>query len=300
MPTHSHAAFLPLAVRSALAQRGVSVELFVIGDGVEDDTRAALEPLLGDPRVRFFDRPKGERHGERHRHDALQEASGEIVCYLCDDDLLLPDHVATMKELLAAADFAHGAPLYVATDGSLVCLPLDLALPRFVDHLNARRASFGLTGAAHTLEAYRRLPHGWHPAPPDIWTDLHMWQQFLALPGLRGVTGVRLTHLHFPSPYRSDWTDARRVAELEQWAGRLAEPSFRAELDELAAVAIRRAAIEHRFWALDLEERVAGLERGSADEALAALLATRTFRLRERLLRVGVLRRLLARSPAAR
>lgn len=300
VPTHAHAAFLPFSLRSALAQEGVSVELFVVGDGVEDGTRRALEPFLADPRVRFFDNPKGRRHGERHRHQALQEASGEIVCYLCDDDLLLPDHVATMKELLAKADFAHGAPLYVATDGSLVYLPLDLSRPRFVEHLNAKRASFGLTGAAHTLEVYRRLPEGWRPAPPDIWTDLHMWQQFLALPGLRGVTGTRLTCLHFPSPHRSGWPDVQRASELERWTARLAEPRFRSELDELVADAIRRSAIEHRLWALDLEERVEALEGGPAEDALAALLATRTFRLRERLLRNGLLRRLLARSPAAR
>ena len=69
-----------------------------------------VEPFLADPRVRFFDLPKGERHGERNRHLALAEAAGRIVCYLSDDDLLLPRHVATMLELLEGADFAHGAP----------------------------------------------------------------------------------------------------------------------------------------------------------------------------------------------
>ena len=96
IPTYRHAALLPYAVRSALAQEDASIELFVVGDGVEDDTRAALEPFLSDRRVRFFDLPKGERHGELNRHAALAEASGRIVCYLSDDDLLLPGHVATM------------------------------------------------------------------------------------------------------------------------------------------------------------------------------------------------------------
>ena len=111
IPTHRHAAVLPLALRSALGQHGVSIEVFVVGDGVEDDTRAALEPFLADSRVRFFDFPKGERHGERHRHVALQEAAGEIICYLSDDDLLLPGHLVEMRRLLEHADFAHGAPV---------------------------------------------------------------------------------------------------------------------------------------------------------------------------------------------
>ena len=34
IPTHRHASLLPYAVRSALAQQGTSVEVFVVGDGV--------------------------------------------------------------------------------------------------------------------------------------------------------------------------------------------------------------------------------------------------------------------------
>src|SRR3970282_260372 len=79
IPTHRHAALLPYSLRSALAQEGVSVEVFVVGDGFEDDTRAALELSLSDPRVRFFDFPKGQGNGELHRHEALQEATGRIV-----------------------------------------------------------------------------------------------------------------------------------------------------------------------------------------------------------------------------
>jgi GalNAc5-diNAcBac-PP-undecaprenol beta-1,3-glucosyltransferase len=202
-------------------QEEVSLELFVVGDGVGDDTRRVLAPFLDDVRVRFFDRPKGERHGERLRHEALLEASGEIVCYLSDDDLLLPDHVRTMRLLLEAADFAHGPAVYVHHDGSLVFLPFDLARPECVDFLLRGQNSIGLTGAAHTLAAYRRLPVGWRPAPPGVYTDLYMWQQFLGLPGFRGVTGTRLTHLHFPSPPRADWTDDQREAELARSLGAL-------------------------------------------------------------------------------
>ena len=36
IPTFRHAAVLPWAIESALDQRGASVELVVVGDGVED------------------------------------------------------------------------------------------------------------------------------------------------------------------------------------------------------------------------------------------------------------------------
>src|SRR3990170_4712932 len=104
IPTFRHAALVPYSLRSALTQEGAVVEVFVVGDGVEEDTRVALAPFLSDPRVRFFDFPKGERNGELSRHEALHEASGRIVCYLSDDDLLLRD-LYMWQQLLRLPDF---------------------------------------------------------------------------------------------------------------------------------------------------------------------------------------------------
>jgi glycosyltransferase involved in cell wall biosynthesis len=131
VPTHRHGALLPYAVRSALDQHGASVEVFVVGDGVEDATRAAVAGLSSDPRLRFFDFPKGERYGELHRHAALAEAAGRIVCYLEDDDLLLPDHVVLVDGLLDGADFAHSAPAWIEDTGDLVFRPWNMARPEF-------------------------------------------------------------------------------------------------------------------------------------------------------------------------
>src|SRR6185437_15846190 len=91
IPTHDHGRTLLRSVPSALAQTVSELEVFVVGDGVPDETRELMTELAAaDNRVRFFDNPKGERHGEAHRHAALQEARGEIVCYLSDDDVWLP------------------------------------------------------------------------------------------------------------------------------------------------------------------------------------------------------------------
>ena len=79
IPTFRHAALLPYALESALDQDGASVEVFVVGDGVEDDTRAAARALprrrtralLRLPEGRAARRaqpPRGTRRGERtHR-----------------------------------------------------------------------------------------------------------------------------------------------------------------------------------------------------------------------------------------
>jgi len=289
IPTFRHAALLPYALRSALDQDGADIEVFVVGDGVEDDTRAALEPYLADPRVRFFDLPKGARHGEAHRHEALQQASGRIVTYLSDDDLLLRDHVEQMLRLLEDADFAHSAPFVVARDGSLLFHPIDVAWPDFQALL--LRGSWNaivLTGAAHTLEAYRRLPHGWRPAPPDVWTDLYMWRQFLALRGFSGRTGTRITHLHFPDQYRRDLSVAERIVEIESWWSRMQRPSFADELARDAGVVVLQKAVA-------LEARVHELKG-----VLRETQSTRWWRLRTRLATSWPLRALLSRRREAR
>lgn len=288
IPTCRHAALVPYSVRSVLAQEGASIELFVIGDGVEDDTRAALEPFLSDPRVRFFDFPKGQGNGELSRHEALREASGEIVCYLSDDDLFLRDHVAEMRGLLEDADFAHSAPLFVMPDGSLQYGPVDMAHPEF--HRLLLRGGWNkisLSGAAHTLDAYRRLPYGWRPAPPGVWSDLHMWQQLVQLPGFRGRTGTRLTHIHLPDRDRREVPVTGRVAELESWWIRIQEPAFENELERMVADVVREGAVTR-------EARIHELK-----DLIAAIQGTRWWRLRTSIAASRPVRAVLsARRPA--
>jgi GalNAc5-diNAcBac-PP-undecaprenol beta-1,3-glucosyltransferase len=287
IPTFRHAALVPCSVRSALDQEGASVEVFVVGDGVEDDTRAALEPFGDDERVRFFDFSKGERHGELHRHEALREAKGRIVCYLSDDDLLLRDHVAEMARLLENADFAHAVSARLDVDGTLEYFPWNLSRPEFVQVGLDRKASIGLTGSAHTLEGYRRLPYGWRTTPAGGPTDHYMWRQWLEQPGFRGAMSDRLTYLTFPEPWWGKVPVEERRAALEGWLRRSREPGFADELDAMLQLAIRRAAEDYHLWARNEQLTV------------QAIRATRGWRLRERLVSSAPLRALLARRRGA-
>jgi glycosyltransferase involved in cell wall biosynthesis len=262
IPTHDHAPFLPIAVRSALAQRSADVEVLVVGDGVGDDTREVIDRFADDPRVRFLDREKGQRHGERHRHDALQEATGGIVCYLGDDDILLPGHVVEMRQLLETADFAHSVPVLVDPDGVLQYRPADLARPEFLALIRAGLNNFiSLTGASHTRELYDRLPHGWRPAPAGMPTDIHMWMQIASLPNLRGATATRLTALHFPDPAWREVDDAERAAIIEQWLERSLRPGGEEAIQALLETAIRRAAQDFKLRTIDLSRRLEAADR---------------------------------------
>ncbi len=288
IPTHRHAAFLPFAIRSVLDQRGVAVEVLVVGDGVEDATRRVVAELAADPRLRFFDFPKGERYGEAHRHTVLAEAAGRIVCYLEDDDLLLPDHVAAMERLLESADFAHSAPAWFEDTGELVYEPWNMARAEFAWLMRSGRGSVGLTGAAHTLEAYRRLPHGWRMTPLHVPTDRYMWLQWLDLPGFRGVTSERLTHLHFPEHQWRRFTDEQRARFLADWLRRSREPGFAEELDKMLRAAMRRGGEDFRIRARE------------AELTLEAIQATRTWRLRRRLAGLRPLRALFGKPREGR
>ena len=227
IPTHDHGPLLLYSARSVLAQTVEEIELFIVGDGVPDITREIVSELRRDERVRFFDNPKGPRHGEPYRHAALTEARGEIVCYLSDDDLWFPEHVACMRRLLAEADFAHTLPMYIDERADISFYVGDLAVPGYRELLLSGLNFVALSCGAHTIEMYRRLPHGWRTTPAGVPTDLYMWQQFLSCPGCRATGGTRPTVINLPSSLRRHQSPADRLAELEEWSRNLQDPAWR-------------------------------------------------------------------------
>jgi GalNAc5-diNAcBac-PP-undecaprenol beta-1,3-glucosyltransferase len=284
IPTHDHGPTLRPALASVLAQTVAELEVFVIGDGVPDVTREIVGAFeRSDRRVRFFDHPKGARHGELYRHEALKQARGKIVCYLSDDDLWFPEHVETMRTLLAGHDFASSLPVHVTIEGVVASLVVDLGDKRFTKRMLGGTSFIPLSCGAHTLDAYRRLPEGWSTTPPGIYTDLFMWQKFLRQPGCRAQSGTLPTLLLFPSRGRRDSTSNERVEELERWASKVADEQWRQE-----------------FITEVLDSTVRDRARIAAD--LAEAHSTRTFRFRRRVLAARVLGpavRALARREVA-
>lgn len=272
IPTHNHGRLLEYSIGSALGQTVSEIEVFVVGDGVDEATReAVLEMGRRDARVRFFDFPKGPRHGEIHRHAALAEARGRIVCYLSDDDVWLPGHLEAMSAWLREADFAHAIPLNVGADGSAEVFYGHLSNPLTRERMLGAWNFIPLSNGGHTLELYRRLPEGWRTTPPGVWTDLYMWRQILSVAGVRAVSGDRATVLHFPSPHREGWSIEQRAAELEAWSGRAKESGFE--------LALARHVMDHLLRArFDAEVRAgeaADLARMERERGEAMLLAER-------------------------
>src|SRR5262249_55905958 len=148
---------LPYSVGNVLAQTIRDLEVFIIGDGLTDSSRQIVAELMkADDRIRFFDFPKHVRRGEPHRHEVLSGCRSEIVCYLCDRDLMLPHHVAAFLDLLKGSNFAHTLFSFVETDGRFRLSPR-LQLNR-TGHRMAfieGRVGVGLSFVGHTMTLYR-------------------------------------------------------------------------------------------------------------------------------------------------
>jgi Glycosyl transferase family 2 len=242
--TSDRGPLLAFSVGSVLAQSVRDIEVFIMGDGVSEATGAAIADLMRqDSRVRFFDHPKHERRGEPHRHAALAEAQGEIVCYLTDRDLMLPNHVEVMSRTLTNADFGHTLRFGIEADGSLSFNDiLDINDPDDRNTALIRSPQIPLSCAGHTLDMYRRLPHGWRTTPPGNYTDVYMWQQFLSQPACRTATSTQPTILYFKRGDHPGLSTEERLAELRAWHANMEKPGWLAAFTE----SVRDAAIRDR------------------------------------------------------
>lgn len=236
IPTFNNCKSLRYSIASVLNQSFSDFELFVVGDGCPLESKQIINEFRQrDDRVMFFDNPKGPRHGEVFRHAALQRARGRYVTYLSDDDLFLPHHLSVVLEAFEkGAEFVHTLPLHmIPTDlclgersAELTGLPGKQVLlfrgridrPESLRSIQEGRNFLSLSSVSHTRELYERLPHGWRTTPPEVYTDLYMWQQFVAVPGLKGCAIPRATVIHCAKSLRAAWSDERRLSELAEWS----------------------------------------------------------------------------------
>lgn len=99
--------FLEPAIRSALCQTGVSVEVVVVDDGSTDGSLQMLEQMrAADPRIRVF-RTAHNSGPAGARNIGLRHMRGKWYAVLDADDLLLPDR----SETLVALANAHQADM---------------------------------------------------------------------------------------------------------------------------------------------------------------------------------------------
>jgi succinoglycan biosynthesis protein ExoW len=223
---------LPFAIESVLAQSIPEFELFVICDGAPPETVACARDYARlDARVKVFPFPKGQGHGETHRHTVLGGAAGRNVAQIADDDLWFPDHLAELEILLSKADFGNLLQVFLHPNGRAEILPGDIGLSETRQRmLNEKFNLFGPTVAGYRLGAYRQLPEGWAPAPTHIWSDLHMWRKFLRMESFVFATRAKVTAVVFATPHWVDTTLEQRHDENRAYLERIRDPGKRDEI----------------------------------------------------------------------
>ena len=136
--------------------------------------------------MRFLDLPKGPHHGERYRHDAILAADSDAIFYLCDDDLLLPEHVADLLALLEDHNFVQSFNGYCRPDGSVAFFAADLANPTTSDLMLDERLGYNnasITGTAPlAARSTSRSATGGTPRRPGSVPDHHQWRKLLRHP----------------------------------------------------------------------------------------------------------------------
>lgn len=220
------------AMHCVLNQTIADVELFIVGDGMGESTREVVRELASrDDRIRLFEFPKEASRGTPNRHTVLtNEARGAIVCYICDRDLWSVDHLEVMVAALAERDLAYTQSLMIRRDDVEFGPPL-LVLERgghrqfFLDRIRQFHEFLPLSGVGHTMEMYRRLPHGWR-ATKGMATDYHMWLQFLQQRDCRVGTTLTPTLLWFPKSVWGAGAGEDKARVLAEWHRRVADDAW--------------------------------------------------------------------------
>ena len=229
---------LRCSIASVLRQTENRLEVLVVGDGMSSNSRKAIEGMARlDDRIRIFDFPKHENRGEPNRHHILlHHARGRNIFYLCDRNLLLPDHVERLGHLLKDADLAHGLVTAIRPDGQALIEVGDLTRESHRRLTVKGAGSIPLSTWGHTLSFYRKLPRGWETPPAGWASDQHMLAQLLAHPECKVATTMVPTVLQFQKVWHGKigWTPLRGTQdavalwrqELPLWLEKSNGPDF--------------------------------------------------------------------------
>lgn len=117
-PTFNRANYLPIAIRSVLAQSYQNFELIVVDDGSTDETPTLMKEFLGDPRIRYFQQDNQGQSVARNR--GIAEADGEFICFLDSDNAWVDSKLALALDAFEAnpqVDIVYGDYMVIDAEG---------------------------------------------------------------------------------------------------------------------------------------------------------------------------------------
>jgi glycosyltransferase involved in cell wall biosynthesis len=117
VPTRNRCRFLIRALTSALAQKGIQLEVLVVDDASTDATNEMMSRLV-DPRVRYLKKTVSEGVSAA-RNAGISEAKGRWLAFLDDDDVWSPDKLARQVGVMETNGTAWSFAGDVAVDDEL-------------------------------------------------------------------------------------------------------------------------------------------------------------------------------------
>lgn len=100
IPAYNREKYVAEAVESALAQTYEDLEVIVVDDGSQDETRAVLAPYVRDRRFRYCYQENAGVSAARNR--GIEVSSGRYLAFLDSDDLWESGHVAQLVRALSS------------------------------------------------------------------------------------------------------------------------------------------------------------------------------------------------------
>lgn len=97
IPTYNRANIIQRAIKSVIRQQYDNIEIIVVDDGSEDNTKEKVEQLDAE-NLRYVEQPNKGANAARNR--GINEANGEIISFLDSDDELLPGYISQTLTLL--------------------------------------------------------------------------------------------------------------------------------------------------------------------------------------------------------
>lgn len=268
VPTHDRAETLDASIRSAVRQSEPNIEILIVGDGCTQSCSSIAQSWCArDARVRFLNLPKAPMRGVANRDKAIREARSERIFYNDDDDLLLPEHVATLGRALDDCDVVDTPVTSVSPNGRLDIALHDTGNPRERSLLAEGRFKMVFdTHLAHRRSAYLGLGAPWHDGAVDNRVVLNMLRVFAQDPGIRWRTLQRITGLSFHGARRVTMPGSMRQRELAQWLEISAQPGIESSLRQ------RGSYIFHLFRSASALATL-GLDRPSISETYRQYLS---------------------------
>jgi glycosyltransferase involved in cell wall biosynthesis len=183
IPTHNRRERLLQAIQSVQGQTRPAAQIIVVADGCTDGSVDAAR-AMGDPRIVVLDLPKAPLMGWGSRNEALRIAEGDVISYLGDDDLYLPDHLERIGVLHDTEDFAfvQANTIVAMPDGRVHPMHLDWGVPALKQRFESRELNRNPMASGSHRRGLAEKAGGWNPAPPDgVEGDADLFRRILKL-----------------------------------------------------------------------------------------------------------------------